>query len=250
MLTLHSVYKSIPVFLILSFGPCAVSNAQVQTLTLKEKDALYLSNPWKAFWRKFDVKHPSVQVAVQYSIEKTSTKQYQSPFIYSSKFDEAFPIGFKIGASWDIQYKKKKNWRANVYLNYLSSSLRQVSAQSLPPLIGTYYAYPFKNPTWYLGMQLLYKKSLYNSKTSKMQIDWVVGPGIDLQISPQNIDQQQYKKANYYILTGNTGINISNKKSQTIGLHYQYGSNAFNSSIKSTLTAWQLSVLIPLQHQK
>lgn len=236
--------------MILSLGLCAVSNAQVQTLTIKEKDALYLSNPWQEFWRKFEVKHRFVQVAVQYSIEKTSTKQYQSPFIYSSKYDEAFPIGFKIGASWDIQYKKKTNWRTNAYLNYLSSSIKQVSAQSLPPLIGTYYAYPFKNPTWYLGLQLLYKKSMYTSNRSKIHIDWMIGPGIDLQISPQNIDQQQYKKSNYYLLTGNTGIEISNKKAQTIGMHYQYGSNAFNSSIKSTLTAWQLSLLIPLQQQK
>lgn len=249
MLKLHTVYKSIPVLLILTLGIYAVSNAQVQTLSIKEKDALYLSHPWKAFWRKFELQHHFVQVSAQHSIEKISTKQYQSPFIYSSKYDEAFPIGFKIGASWDIQYKKKTNWRTNAYFNYLSSTIKQLSTQNLPPLIETYYAYPFKNPTWYFGMQVLFKKAIYTSKSSKMQIDWMMGPGIDLQISAQNIDQKQYKKANYYILTGSSGIEVSNKKTQTIGIHYQYGTNALKSSIKSTLTAWQLSLLIPLQQQ-
>ena len=240
--------KPILFIFIFYFGLFIISNAQVKILTEKEKDAIYLSNSWKDFWKKFELKHQFIQIGAQYSTESTSLKKYQSPFLYDSKNEKAFPIGFKFGARIDFQYKKKTNWSSNIYLNYLSSSIQESTTIDLPPLIDQFYAYPTKNPTWYLGLQLLYKKSILKSKNNITTINWIIGPGFDLQISPQNIDQKQYKRANYYLLSGITGFELTNLKRQSIGFQYQYGINALNSIIESKFSSWQCILSIPIQN--
>lgn len=244
-----SLYTALPYCFIVVVFLGFTNTTSAQELTVQQKDSIYLASTWKDFWKKFNVAHSFVQITAQHSIETIDTKQYTSPFMYSSNYDEAFPIGFKIGASWDILYNKKTAWRTSTYMSYLSSKTKQLKGHSFPPLIGDYYTYPFKNSCWYLGFQLLYKQSLWSGNNSGLSVDWLLGPGIDIQISPQNMDQQQYKQANYYLMTGNTGFELSNKKANRIGVYYQYGYNAPNSLIKTTLSAWQLSLFIPLQHQ-
>lgn len=224
-------------------------HAQNQALSIQQKDEIYLSNAWQNFWKRFELNPTQLEVSLQYSVEKMNTENYRSPYIYNSKYDEAFPIGFKIGTSWEIYYKKKNTWRVMANVNYLSSAIKQSSPIHLSPLIGNFYAYPFKNPTWYVGFQMLHKKTLYSNLSYPISIHWVLGPGIDIQISPQNIDQQQYKKANYYFLSAHTGLELSNKKKQSIGLYYQMGRNGFNNKIETRLSSWQFGLIIPLQQK-
>lgn len=235
--------------LLICLGLSATSYAQNQPLSVQQKDAIYLSSSWKNIWEKFQVKNTYTQISLQYSTEKMNTSNYQSSFIYPSKYEQAFPLGVKIGTSWDFMYNQKSNWTLNTHVNYLSSKLKQDQSIQLAPLIGNYYTYPFKSPSWYVGMQLLYKLPVYKFENKMGAILWAIGPGIDIQISPQNIDQLQYKKANYYFITGNTGLEYEVQHKKIMGLYYQYGTNAINSQIKVQLAAWQLSLFIPL-HQK
>lgn len=239
--------KSTPWLLFVILITSFTFEAKSQQLSVKQKDDIYLSSSWKDFWKKFEMSQPRLEVSIQSSVEKTTTSQYTSPFIYSANHDAAFPIGFKVGTSWDIQYKKKTNWSVSTYINYLSSSVKQDVSQALLPFVGDYYTYPLKNPTWYLGSKLLFKKSLFTPIDNHAKLNWVIGPGIDIQISPQNMDQSQYKKANYYFISGNTGLELSNKKQQNIGLYYQYGSNGLSRKINTRLISWQFSLIIPLK---
>ncbi|MEY3538980.1 MAG: hypothetical protein RL188_397 [Bacteroidota bacterium] len=247
MLPHLNFYKSSIYLLLICFGLSSINKVSSQGLSVQEKDALYLSNPWKDIWEKIHIKKTYLQVGLQYSIEKVNTTAYQSPFIYASNYDEAFPIGVKIGASWDITYNKQNLWSIHTYLNYQSSKIKQIDTEKFSPLISNYYAYPIKNASWYAGMQLFYKIPLFNSNNEMARIHWLIGPGFDFQISPQNIDQKQYKKANYYFLTGNTGFEYLVQHKKRIGFYYQFGRNTLNSQIKAQLAAWQFNFFIPIE---
>jgi hypothetical protein len=233
--------------LLICLGLSATNYAQNQPLSVQQKDAMYLSSNWKDLWKKWQLKRTYVQMSLQYSVENTNTTKYQSPFIYPSKYEQAFPLGAKMGASWDFMYNQKSNWTLSTHVNYLSSKTKQAQTIQLSPLIETYYAFPFKSSSWFAGIQLLYKMPLFKTNNEIGTIYWAIGPGFDLQISPQNIDQQQYKKANYYFITGNTGLEYSLQNRKWMGLYYQYGNNAIKSQIKTQLAAWQISLFIPIQ---
>ena len=237
-------------------------NANVDSLTIKQKDKLFLKQPsaeavkkfkksftasWKKTFINFTDNSTYLLAGINFSSQAITAAGYNSSFNYniSDNTMGGFKPGYFAGIRVDGLYKVKHNYSFQVSLNKLATTNNYNDAKSLAPFLGRFSNFKADDQFLNLNMAIHYKKLLAISDTSKYHFYFVLGPSLDSRLSKQSADNLVNNNYVRFLLRGDVGLEFENKNFYTLFLHYKQGLTSFTKSpIKTNLNSFELGMMI------
>ncbi|MFN6388080.1 MAG: hypothetical protein ACK4X2_07145 [Bacteroidota bacterium] len=234
----------------------------VDSLTNKQKDKLYLKQPgaeavqkfkksFTASWNKTFINFTDNSIyllaGMNFSNQAITAAGFNSSFNYniSDKSTAGFKPGYFAGFRVDGLYKDKRNYSFQVSLNKIATANNYKDAKSLTPFLGSFSNFKADDQFLNLSMAMHYKKLLAISDTSKFKFYFVLGPSLDTRLSKQSADNLVNKNYTRFLLRGDVGFEFENKNFYTLFLHYKQGLTSFTKSpINTNINIFELGMMI------
>jgi hypothetical protein len=234
----------------------------VDSLTNKQKDKLYLKQPgaeaaqkfkksFTAFWNKtfinFTDNSTYLQAGMGFSKQTISAGSYNSNFNYNlSDFNSnVFKPGYYAGFRVDGKYKEKHNYSFGMVLNNLVTGNHYKDSKTLSPFIGSFSNFKADDRFLNLSIAAHYKKLLTITDTSKYVFSLVIGPSLDTRLSEQSADNLVNNNYSRFLLRADVGVEFENKNFYTLFLHYKKGVTSFTKSpIGSNINSLEIGMMI------
>ena len=255
-------------YLILAFAALSYTKsygqkmANVDSLTRKQQDKLYLKQPgseaaqkfkksFTASWNKTFVNFTDNSTyllgGMSLSNQAITAAGFNSSFNYniSDNSTAGYKPGYFAGFRVDGLYKDKKNYSFQVSLNKIATANNYKDAKSLTPFLGSFSNFKADDQFLNLSMAMHYKKLLAISDTSKFKFYFVLGPSLDTRLSKQSADNLVNKNYTRFLLRGDVGFEFENKNFYTLFLHYKQGLTSFTKSpINTNINIFELGMMI------
>jgi hypothetical protein len=236
--------------------------ANIDSLTNKQKDKLYLKQPvaeaaqkfkksFTASWNKTFINFTDNSIyllaGMNFSNQAITAAGYNSSFNYniSDKSTAGFKPGYFAGFRVDGLYKDKRNYSFQVSLNKIATANNYKDAKSLPPFLGSFSNFKADDRFLNLSIAAHYKKLLTITDTSKYVFSLVIGPSLDTRLSEQSVDNLVNNNYSRFLVRADLGIEFENKNFYSLFIHYTYGITSFTKTpVSSNINSLEIGMMI------
>ncbi len=234
----------------------------VDSLTRKQQDKLYLQRPVKdriqkfkksftASWNKtfvnFTDNNTYLLAGIGLSKQTITAGGYSSSFNYNlfENNSNVFKPGYFAGFRVDGKYKEKHNYSFGMVLNNLVTGNNYKDSKSLAPFIGSFSN--FKADERFLNLSVVahYKNLLAIIDTSKYKFYLIIGPSLDTRLSKQSVDNLVNSNYSRFLLRADVGFEFENRNFYTLFLHYKQGVTSFTKApINANINSIEIGMML------
>ena len=234
----------------------------VDSLTNKQKDKLYLKQPgaeavqkfkksFTASWNKTFINFTDNSIyllaGMNFSNQGITAAGFNSSFNYniSDNIMGGYKPGYFAGFRVDGKYKEKHNYSFGVVLNNLVTGNHYKDSKTFSPFIGSFSNFKADDRFLNLSIAAHYKKLLTITDTSKYVFSLVIGPSLDTRLSEQSVDNLVNNNYSRFLVRADLGIEFENKNFYSLFIHYKYGITSFTKTpVSSNINSLEIGMMI------
>jgi len=233
------------------------SSLTAQTLTKKQQDSAYLSNPGQEPLRKikkslaktfmnFTGNEVSLYGALALSKQNIDDNGITAPinYLYNNLNSNSFNTGYNGGFRIDGIYNEKHRYSFSFGVNKIAAGNNYKNLHSLAPFIDDFTHFKADNVFTTINISAHYKKLLPIGDMNKYKFYAVIGPSFDYKISSISEENLINGAGNRAIINGDFGTEFDNKGYYILFAHYKYGVNMTSSSVPIQLNRFEIGMSI------